>query len=60
MKKQKTPWRSRPRVRRCPHWEMCDCMYCKVGFHCLHDDSYSGDCTEESCPLWNGKKWKPN
>jgi len=54
-KSKKIIWENRINVKNCKEKDYCDCPYCAIGVHCMHEDSEDGDCIEESCPRFNGK-----
>ena len=57
MQEQKE-WEDRLEVKECIYIYPYDCPF----FLCDHIDNRQGvrcnDCCEESCPLWDGKRWK--
>ena len=50
-------WDRRPNVRTCEHLggDVCPCC---VYQECYHPKNANEECTEEDCPLFDGKKWK--
>jgi len=55
-------WQNRPRVKKCTDrqfWHHIACPRC--GYDepwCYHIDNLDGECNEEACPLWDGRRWK--
>ena len=51
-------WERRPNITTCRDRDYIDCPRCGCGVVCMHEDNIDGECTEESCPRFDGKRWK--